>query len=246
MGYRNHKLDVRSRSLDHLVDAAGVATCGGGNNSGDGCESFDVFAGSTPYSLVRRQIEDGDLLAFRTGGIVARHGRSLYGHVGTAVWRHADQATLLIAESRECHGGRVVTLSSQVRAFPGLIDVYRPTYHCPHGIRQRAATIALNWSGRAYDYPGAWRMALMHAPILRWLAECWNGKAYDPTDLTLSSWTEPKVCSQLHAWAYRLAAVELQIKCDWDPVPNLGDRWIEPGDLVRSGSYRMVAKGLVV
>jgi hypothetical protein len=223
----------------------------------------------TPYRDVRHLIRSGDLGLLRTPeGLIALQTRSDFSHAMTCVWRNGDQRTLAIAESREGRGGQVLTLRSQVRRFPGRIDIYTPTNACPEILRERAATIAFNWAGYGYAYPNIFWMAVVHRPELRWLAEQF-GHEFKLGDTTPSDWAETKVCSQLHGWAYRKAAIELAqegriiwkqcpvdlimrrsfldpIRVDWDPVPNLGDRWIEPGDLARSGSYTLAFEGLTL
>jgi len=197
---------------------------------------------TTPYWDARSHIPNGALIAFRNGGVLGWNERTHVTHIATSLWREGDQATLLLAESREGHGGRLVTLSSQVRAYPGAIDVYLPTLGCPLPLQERAATIACNWAGYAYRYRGLLEMGLLEMPLLRWLLR------YNPdtTDMTLSAWDAAKVCSQFHIWAYRWAKRELRMEdVDWDPVPGIGDMWVKPGDLVRSGSYHLAFPGLV-
>ena len=82
-----------------------------------------------PWSVnltdVAGEIRDGDLLLFRGRGLVALcigvAGRSEYTHAARAVWWGND---LFCCEVRELRGGRAVTLESQVRKFPGAIDVF--------------------------------------------------------------------------------------------------------------------------
>jgi hypothetical protein len=112
-------------------------------------------------------------------------------------------------------------------------------------VRERAATLALNWSGKHYGWRQALRMTLIHLPLARRAGEWYHGRAYDPTDMTPSGFDEPKVCSTLVAWAYRRAIVELGTAVDWDPVPGRGDNWIEPAHLVQSGSFRRVFRAIV-
>lgn len=207
----------------------------------------------TNYRDVREQILSGHIGLVRTGNLIGRQGRSEYSHAFLCAWRNADQRTLLIAESREGRGGQILTLSSQVRRFPAQIDIYRPTLACPCEVTQRAATIAINWAGRRYGYPNILRIALVHRPGLRAMAEL-LGYEFDVENTTPSPWDEPKVCSQLVAWAYRKAREEVGTRCScplhremsaWDPAPQLGDRYVEPGDLARSG-FELVFKGLVI
>lgn len=209
---------------------------------------------TTRYSVIRESLRSGDVGLVRTGNYIARTGRSDKSHAFELAWRHADQSTLLVAESREGRGGQVLTLKSQVARFPGQIDIYRPK--CARVLAERAATIAVNWSGRGYGYPNIWRIWLAHKPWLRTLAEqvydlAGLHNAFPIRETVASPWEEPKICSQLVAWSYRWAKTELFHRLapadrEFDLVPNLNDRFIEPGDLDRSGSLELIAKGLVL
>ncbi len=217
----------------------------------------------TDYREARDSLSSGDLMVLNRAGLIARHSRGRASHVGLLAWREADQRSLSVAESREGVGARVVSLSSQVRAFPGAIDIYTPISGCTQLIRERTATTAYNWAGRSYDYPGVLRRGLVHLPLLYELAHV-AGYHPDLTDLLPTTWEAPKVCSDLVAWSYRRAKLELHgllpggtlnandedrrtfLAHGWDPCPGLGNRWVEPNDLVRSGSFRLLAKGLVI
>lgn len=212
----------------------------------------------TDYYEVRDSLSSGDQMVLNRPGWISRHGRSTASHVGTLVWREADQNTLSVAESREGKGGRIVSLSTQVRKYPGLIDIYTPTAGCSQPLRERAATIAYNWAGNEYGYLGIAQRGLVHFPLLYELAHA-LGYRPDLTDLLPSPWNEPKVCSGLNLWVYRWAKLELTGMLDapddekrlwltagWDPCPMLGDRWVEPGDLLRGGGFKLLAKGLVI
>src|SRR5690242_20741871 len=80
----------------------------------------------------RRYLRDGDLLLFRGRGLVARAirtaGRSTYSHAAMVAWCHG---LCMCLELREFRGGRAVTLESQVRRFPGQVDLYTvsATFH---------------------------------------------------------------------------------------------------------------------
>lgn len=216
---------------------------------------------TTSYSKIRNELRSGDFGLVRASEsaisqYIAGKGRSDKSHALLLAWRHADQSTLLVAESREGRGGQVLTLASQVARFPGQIDIYRPKAPCPRILSERAATIAVNWSGRGYSYPGIWRIWLADKPWLRTIAE----QAYDLAgvqnpfpirEVVPSPWEEPKICSQLCVWAYRKAKSELFYSLSpeelgFEIVPNLNDRFIEPGDIDRSGALELVAKGLVL
>ena len=61
------------------------------------------------------------MLLFRRRGLIAIAGRGEHSHAAKAAWWGDD---LFCLEVREWHGGRAVTLESQVAKFPGRIDVY--------------------------------------------------------------------------------------------------------------------------
>jgi len=222
------------------------------------------------YDDVRELIRSGDLVVFNRDGLISMMGRRGGSHAATAVWRHADQNSLGLAETREGVGGRVVSLKHQVKLYPGCIDVYTPTDECPDELRERAATIAYNWSGRSYGYKRFGAMSVVESPLAFSIAR-WFGYDPDFEDLIPSPWDELKVCSQQHAWAYRWAKLELAgllkvldakridqldvsellrwracLAQGWDPCRGLGDRWVTPADLSRSFAYRPLAKGLVI
>lgn len=178
-------------------------------------------------SLARRQFEiaDGDLLLFRSGGLVAslirRAGRSDYSHAGRAAWWGDD---LFCCELRGLTGGRAVTLASQVRRFPGRIDVYEtnPANRWPHYDRSVAVRYHRLLAGSDYGWASIFAAATLHLPVVRLLVRPELNDRHEST--------RPPYCSQACAAADRLGGV--------DPVPQLADRLTEPGDLARSTFYR--------
>lgn len=200
---------------------------------------------SPKYRHIRPYLENGDMMVLRNPGSVGWFTRSPGSHIGTLAWRESDdQATLLVAESREFKGGRCVSFKSQVEQYPGLIDVYRPTSGCPTNVRERAATIAVNWAGHSYNYPGIWDQFIAGLPIARYMAERLWKKRFDFNDMTLSDWHAAKYCSQLYGWSYRRAAYELGLILEWDVAPGIGDKWITPGHLMHSGAFQLVARSI--
>ena len=184
-------------------------------------------------------------MVLRRPGLITWATRSPASHIGILVWRNADQNTLAVSESREGRGGQTLSFSSQVRRFPGQIDIYRPTRDCPEIIRERAATICFNWAGYGYNYPGIKNLTIDHMPVVRFFLERTGLYTPDRLDLTPTTWEASKFCSQLYAWAYRRAKYELGISCRWDPVPGIGDRWITPAALIHSGSFNRFAIGFI-
>jgi hypothetical protein len=204
------------------------------------------------YRDVRHLIPNGALLVKRGRGMIADVGRNPAKHVGLAVWRHSDQSSLSIAESREWYGSRVVSFREQVRRDAGSWDVYEPV-GCFQEHAYRAATIAYNWAGHDYDYPGCLAIYVSENPHLLRLARLLGWDLLERlTDETPSEWADPKKCSGLVAWSYRWAALELAAegvcpsKLQFNPCPQLNDRYVQPADLVRSGCWNRILEGLTV
>lgn len=177
-------------------------------------------------AAVADEIRDGDLLLFRGRGLVARligvAGRSEYTHAARAVWWGND---LFCCEVRELKGGRAVTLESQVRRFPGAIDVFEvnPNRRWREYSRRGAVRFIRRLAGCDYGYRGVAAAALRHLPLWRFLVRP------DLDDRRRD--TQPPFCSQACAMADRLGGRV-------DPAPHLADRLTEPGDLARSPFYR--------
>jgi hypothetical protein len=175
---------------------------------------------------VADDIRDGDLLLFRGRGAVARligvAGRSEYSHAARAVWWGND---LFCCEVRELRGGRAVTLASQVRRFPGLIDVFEvnPSNRWREYNRRGAVRYMRRLAGCDYGYLGVLQAALRHAPLWRFLVHPDSDDQRAPG--------QPPFCSQASTMADRLGG-------GVDPVPHLADRLTEPADLARSPFYR--------
>ena len=74
-----------------------------------------------PFREAASRVRDGDLLLFRRRNLIAIAGRGEHAHAAKAAWWGDD---LFCLEVREWHGGRAVTLSSQVQKFPGRVDVF--------------------------------------------------------------------------------------------------------------------------
>jgi hypothetical protein len=175
---------------------------------------------------VAGEIRDGDLLLFRGRGLVSRligvAGRSEYTHAARAVWWGGD---LFCCEVRELKGGRAVTLTSQVRRFPGAIDVFEvnPSGRWRDYDRRAAVGYIRRLAGCDYGYRGVLAAAVRHVPLWRFLVRA------DSDDRRVAD--QPPFCSQACAMADRLGG-------GIDPVPHLADRLTEPADLARSPFYR--------
>jgi hypothetical protein len=170
----------------------------------------------------RSQIHDGDLLLFRRQGLISIAGRGDHSHAAKAAWWDDD---LFCLEVREWHGGRAVTLSSQVHKFPGLIDVFEanPDERWPHYDRSAATGVMRRLAGCPYGYWGVAAAALLHLPLVR----LWARPELDDAEPSRL----PPFCSQACAAADRIGG-------GVDPVVHLADRMTLPADLARSPFYR--------
>lgn len=170
----------------------------------------------------RPHVADGDLLLWRRGGLIASAGRGQHSHAAKAAWWGDD---LFCLEVREWHGGRAVTLESQVRKFPGRIDLYHanPANRWPEYDRIRSTQWMRRLTGCDYGYAAVLAAALLHLPFLRWAVRA--NTCDDAID------RRPPFCSQACAMADRIGG-------GVDPVPHLADRLTEPADLARSPFYQ--------
>jgi len=174
------------------------------------------------YAEGREEIRDGDLLLFRCRGLISAFGRGEHSHAAKAAWWESDAFCL---EVRDWYGGRAVTLSSQVRRYPGRIDVFEvnPDDRWPNYDRRGAARFMRRLAGCDYGYAGVALAALLHLPVVRMFVRA----SVDDTAVE----RRPPYCSQACAMADRLGG-------GVDPVPHLADCLTEPADLARSPFYR--------
>ena len=174
------------------------------------------------YREARGRIADGDLLLYRRRGLISMVGRGRHSHAAKAAWWDGD---LFCLEIRGLVGGRAVTLSSQVRRYPGRIDLYQvnPDGRWPEYDRPGASRFMRRLAGCDYGYAGLAAVALLHLPVVRWfVSAATEDEAVD---------RRPPFCSHACAMADRLGG-------GVDPVPHLADRLTEPADLARSPFYR--------
>jgi len=174
-----------------------------------------------PLAIARTQIADGDLLLFRRCGLIAIAGRGEHSHAAKAAWWDSE---LFCLEVREWHGGRAVTLESQIAKFPSSIDVYHtnPANRWPEYDRTRATTMMRRLAGCDYGYAAVLAAAMLHLPFIRMAVRA------DIQDHAIDR--RPPFCSQACAMVDRIAG-------GVDPVPHLADRLTEPADLARSPFY---------
>lgn len=183
-------------------------------------------------------IRHGDLLLFRAGGwfssrAIALAGRGKYSHAAMFAWWGK---TPLVLEVREWKGGRAVTLASQVKRYPGRIEVFgiRKEFDQPFGStrekynRFAAVQAMLSMAGCDYGWHHLWLTAIRHLPVLRWFA-----KPITEDEAR----TRPPYCSE----GLAIAAC----RGGQDPVPELANRLTEPNDLARSLLYESSGRLLV-
>jgi hypothetical protein len=176
---------------------------------------FVTLAAAKPH------IADGDLLLFRRRGLISIAGRGEHSHAAKAACWGDD---LFCLEVREWHGGRAVTLESQVQKFPARIDVYRtnPANRWPEYDRSRATQLMRRLAGCDYGYTAVLSAAMLHLPLIRMAVRA------NTEDCAIAS--RPPFCSQACAMTDRIGG-------GVDPVPHLADRLTEPADLARSPFY---------
>lgn len=175
-----------------------------------------------PLGIAARTIRDGDLLLFRGRGLIAIAGRGAHSHAAKAAWWGGE---LFCLEVREWHGGRAVTLASQVRKRPGQIDVYHanPADRWPEYDPAQATMFMRKLAGCDYGYMAVLAAAMLHLPLVRMAVRA------ELEDAGVDR--RPPFCSQACAMADRLGG-------GVDPVPHLADRLTEPADLARSPFYK--------
>ena len=196
---------------------------------------------------VADQICSGDLLLFRrtspwwrpfaSDSLISIGGLGVYSHAASVDLWHGD---LFCVEVREWHGGRAVTLESQVLKYPGRIDVYEanaqglPEYANPQllppGIRPRVVynrTAAMRYMRRLAGCDYGW-----HNVFAASLSRLFGVRLFVPPnldDLDVSKY--PPFCSQARVMADRIGG-------GVDPVTNLADAETDPSMLARSPFYR--------
>lgn len=188
------------------------------------CEPCTLPAETRLVSLAetteRMLISGGDLLLFRNTNPISIAGRGKHTHAAMASWWGGR---LFCIEVREWVGGRAVTLASQVRKFPGRIDVFQAnSVHDRNWNRMDAQEAMRSLAGCAYGYGNVLRASLSHLFGTRLFTK--------PSMNDCLQGNKPPFCSEAIAWAHRMAG--------FDPVPNLADRYTEPADLARSNFFR--------
>lgn len=192
-------------------------------------------------------IGTSDLLLFRSKGwissLIRKAGRTEYSHAAKAVW-WGD--LLFCCEVRELKGGRAVTLESQVKRFPGQIDVFgvAPFYR-KHFDLIGSASYMKSFAGCDYGYWSLLKASFLHLPFIRFFTNA----AYDIENYVAGAENGHRMQTVKKATQSRSEAMQHQPYCSQavaladrlgggvDPVPLLADRLTEPGDLSRSHLY---------
>lgn len=187
------------------------------------------------YARARDKLEDADVLLFESKGRVAAvirwATRSRYSHAALVV---RVRGRVMVAESRELRGCRMVPLSSALGAARAVRFVPAPWATLD---RAKAVDAALERLGQPYGWGTIVRIGfgklptslLRRIPVIgRWIpgGRQWSEDDQDPNGPRM-------ICSQYVAHCYRAGGVDL--------VPNLSDQDTTPGDLARSG-FLMLAQ----
>lgn len=177
------------------------------------------------YDAARYRIRNGDLLLWRPtswmGRLIARGTGSPYSHAAMAGW-FGD--VLLQFEFLQAHGGRAVTLSSQIGRWPAACDVYRVAHL--HG--RKAVEAIARRTGQPYGWLDFARITL--ARLGRIAAPWWPTATDDPP------LERPLVCSAAVADAIRRGDVYIRAG---EPAWS-----ITPGDLAQEADYQFTIAGL--
>lgn len=187
-------------------------------------------------------IAEGDIILFRGKGIISwfigKFGGSKYSHVGVASWHGFNGSSILeIIEMRELIGSRSTSLESQVKRFPGQIDIFRPqpTYYSNYFNKKenkvidyklpfdgkRITACMRNLTGQDYNYGTIWQILKSKLFGFRLFTD------FDSmSDDKLEMKGDKYVCSTMLA------------KClssnGYDIIKNKADQFIEPGDFAKS------------
>jgi uncharacterized protein YycO len=171
--------------------------------------------------------------------LIAGNTEGPYSHAAMALWR-GD--VLALAESREYYGFRVVTLSSQVEANPGVIDVYRPK--CEEALCIKAADWMFRQAGESYGWRSLAADAEVHLPIIRTFLRL-IGYGPHVENAVEPTFDDPKFCSEAVVWSYRQAWKDVVAE-SWDPYPGLRSQYVEPNHLGHSAAFDVLYEGLTI
>jgi hypothetical protein len=183
----------------------------------------NIVYASFKETKTRHAIRDMDQLQFRKRGLISIAGRGDHSHSAKAAWWGED---LFCLEVREWVGGRAVTLESQVKRFPGRIDVYQtnPSDYASSYDRKGAVAYMRRLCGCQYGWGAIVQSAMVHLPGVRLFAKVDTSDNGDVPH-------RPPFCSAACALADHKGG-------GIDPVPYLANRMTEPADLSRSLFYK--------
>ena len=200
---------------------------------------------SVDFSQAKHLIKEGDVLLFRTKGVISflirRAGEGQYSHAAMAsAHRTNGHFFWECVEFREGSGGRSVLLERQVILRDGLIDVYRPispridiSFSSETGevseTRKKfdgkiVTSLMRRMTGLPYGWKRMWWIAKHKLFGLRLL--------YSMSEITDDSIVDDiyPVCSTAVATCFR--------KAGFDLVKNRSDQATEPSDIARSTSLQ--------
>jgi len=177
------------------------------------------------YADARPLIRDGDIALYRVGDrgklsnmLISRIGGTPYVHAGmlyrTIRW---GEERLILAETIQWRGGRIIPFSKQAKAYPGQWDIYRPKqpYNARGAVLEMDRLVGLN-----YGWASVIRASLGHTRFIsRWLPPVLDSAIGEGA---------PPFCSQAVSAACRDGG-------DRDPQPGLLDSVTEPGHLADPG-----------
>ena len=170
------------------------------------------------YGNFRPRLRTGDIALSRSDGgpanrLIVLGTGSPYVHATMIGW---SNGVLMLAEARQWRESHLVTLSSQVKRWPGLYDVYRVRgpFHA-----------AVAWAAmvRATGTPYGWGQLLREA-ARKMLGPLVTAKDNDAAD------DYPRDCSALVNFAGRAGG-----RC---PRPELADEAVEPGHFAAAAFAR--------
>lgn len=155
----------------------------------------------TSYPAIRHDLRDGDVLLYANGGLLGR----LYKYTHAELVKinrdfSGNWCSVSCTGFREFQGARTLSLSSQVRRFPGRIDVYRAK-GCTNREAWVAAELLARQAGKRYSWGTIIVAFLWHCTLLRFLTGWQPGP--DDSCAEPSKWSAAKVCSSSIVWAFR-------------------------------------------
>jgi hypothetical protein len=188
----------------------------------------------------RLGMDSGDVLLWKAWGWdvpsplrwLVRLPSALIGCFGRSGVSHAamlrrEGSGWRVMESLQWHGVRERPLEDYVREEPGRILWLQLNHAHFWEFGQMTAVSAFRrLFGRRYGWWHLVYVGLVHLPVGRLLIPFFLKSIQN--DYEHDRW--PPFCSEAVSYAMRAGGV--------DPVPNLGDRWTEPGDLLRSNVFQ--------